>query len=198
MTCRSRRLRPAGAEPPPPRPPVRPPRRPARDLPRPGPPRGVGKTRLSIEAARELPEQFRDGTFFVPLAPVESAERAPTAIIEALELRPEDDRPVRTVLRDFLRVRECLLVLDNLEHIPDISLLVAELLAGAPDLTVLATSRVPLHVSGEHELEVPPLRVPSSGLEESTAALAENPSVALFEARARAVTPGFELTNANA
>src|SRR3954452_5007087 len=61
---------------------------------------GVGKTRLSIEAASELSERFRNGVFFVPLAQVESAERATAAVIEALELRPEGDRPAGAVLRD--------------------------------------------------------------------------------------------------
>jgi predicted ATPase/DNA-binding CsgD family transcriptional regulator len=157
---------------------------------------GVGKTRLAIEAAGGLAASFRDGIFFVPLAPVEPAGRAPAAIAEALELRPEGDRPPAAALRDFLRTRDCLLLLDNLEHLPEIGLLVAELLASAPQLKVLATSRAPLHVSAEHELEVPPLRVPGPG--EEPEELAGNPSVALFTARARAVAPGFEPTGENA
>jgi predicted ATPase/DNA-binding CsgD family transcriptional regulator len=158
---------------------------------------GVGKTRLAIEAARGLAASAPDGIFFVPLAPVESAERAPAAILEALELRPEGNRPPAAVLRDHLRARDCLLLLDNLEHIPDVGLLVADLLASAPQLRVLAASRVPLHVSAEHEVELPPLRVPGPA-EEPAAELAGNPSVALFAARARAGAPGFELTDENA
>lgn len=158
---------------------------------------GVGKTRLAIEAAGGLATSFRDGVLFVPLAPVESAARAPAAILEALALRPEGDRPPTAVLRDFLRARDCLLLLDNLEHIPEIGLLVADLLASAPQLRVLATSRTPLHLSAEHEVEIPPLPVPGSA-EEPAGELAGNPSVALFAARARAVAPGFEPAGENA
>ncbi|HEU4563993.1 MAG TPA: AAA family ATPase, partial [Gemmatimonadaceae bacterium] len=151
---------------------------------------GVGKTRLAIEAARRLAPRFRDGSVFVPLAPVESAAHAPAALLDALGLRAEDGVPA---LREHFRARRCLLVLDNLEHLPDVSLLVAELLAWAPDLVVLATSRVPLHLSSEHELEVAPLPIPGTGLEARATELAENSSVALFLARARAVSPGFDL-----
>ena len=158
---------------------------------------GVGKTRLALEVARRCASDpaFRDGTYFVPLASVDATEQVIVAMLDALELSVESGR---RALREFFRTRACLLFLDNLEHLPDAGLLVADLLAGAPDLKVLTTSRVALRVSGEHEATVAPLALPDGDAPLAAAELTTSAAVALFLVRARAVAPGFALTSENA
>jgi predicted ATPase/DNA-binding SARP family transcriptional activator len=116
---------------------------------------GTGKTRLALEAASELAEHFEHGVYFVPLAP-EDATTVPDAIAAALgvEERPE---PLADTLKARLKDRRLLLVTDNFEHVAEAAPLVSELLAAAPELKVLATSRSPLRLYGEHEYAVPPL-----------------------------------------
>jgi len=158
---------------------------------------GVGKTRLALEIARRCASDpaFRDGTYFVPLASVGTVEQVTVAMLDALEMSVESGR---RSLREFFRTRACLLFLDNLEHLPDVGLLVADLLAAAPDLKVLTTSRVPLRVSGEHEMSVAPLVVPDDESANSGVELGASAAVALFLARARAVASGFAFTSENA
>jgi predicted ATPase/class 3 adenylate cyclase len=112
-------------------------------------PGGSGKTRLALQAAAELSEEFRDGTFFVAIAPLREAQRVHSAVAEAVGLRPDDD------VVAWLAPKRVLLVLDNLEHLQGVATIVFELLVG--DIVVLATSRAPLHLSPERELPVEPL-----------------------------------------
>jgi predicted ATPase/DNA-binding transcriptional LysR family regulator len=134
-------------------------------------PGGSGKTRLAIEAGARLVDEHADGVYLVALSALREPELVPAAIAAALGLPDADD------LADRLRDRELLLVLDNLEQLADAAIPIADLLATAPRLRVLATSRVPLRLAGEHELRVEPLRL--------------DDAIALFERRARAVRPGF-------
>jgi predicted ATPase/DNA-binding SARP family transcriptional activator len=155
---------------------------------------GTGKTRLALAVAEELAPELAGGAAFVDLAPVSDAESIPSLVVQALSAGGADGDPVAAVAE---RVGDLplLLVLDNLEQLlPEVEP-VARLLAAAPRLLVLATSRAPLRLSGEHEYPVPPLPVPEAGasFEESAA----NESVRLFVARARAVSVGFELNDAN-
>ncbi len=155
---------------------------------------GSGKTRLALAAAQELAAELPGGAAFVDLAAVRDPALLPAAVAQALGADDGGD-PLGTALAR-LRERPLVLVLDNLEQLlPDVAA-VAALLAGAPSLCVLATSRAPLRLSGEHEYPVPPLPVPaaSAGFEEA----ADNDAVRLFLARARAVDPGFALTDGNA
>ena len=161
-------------------------------------PGGAGKTRLALHVAAELVEAYADGVWFVPLAPVASATLVAATIAGALGIRETAADSIEATLRDYLRPRRLLLVLDNFEHVVDASPLVADLLAHCPDIQVLATSRAPLHISGEHELPVPSLELPS--LERALRlddALASE-AVRLFVDRARAVQSHFELTEDNA
>jgi predicted ATPase len=141
---------------------------------------GIGKTRLALEAARRVADRYPDGVVFVPLDGVEDAEHVPAAIAEALGVR-EPAGDVAAALSARLRRRRLLLVLDNFEHVIDAASFVARLLDGAPELTTLITSRELLRLTGEYELQVPPL--PS-----------ENEAVELFTERASAARPGFELS----
>jgi predicted ATPase/DNA-binding SARP family transcriptional activator len=150
-------------------------------------PGGTGKTRLALAAASALAPELRDGAVFVDLSQIHERQLVLPTIALALGLGEED------VLAE-LRGRSLLLVLDNLEQLGDDTGPIAELLAGAPRLRVLATSRTPLRLSGEHEYPVPPLPVPTRGAAGDE--LAANEAVQLFVARARAVDPSFALTAA--
>jgi predicted ATPase/DNA-binding SARP family transcriptional activator len=149
-------------------------------------PGGTGKTRLAIDLARSLQASFEDGVFLIELAPIRDAALVPSAIGEALGVHEGG-------LEDALRSRRALLVLDNFEHVLDAAPVAARLLAAAPALRVIASSRAPLRISGEHEYPVGPLALPEPGADPDEAA-----AVALFVARARAVRPDFALDESNA
>ena len=160
-------------------------------------PGGAGKTRLSIAAAEELGPELRDGAVFVDLAAVHDPALLGSALAQALEIS-ETGEAMEDVLAADLRDRSMLLLLDNLEQlVPDVGL-VARLLAAAPRLLVLATSRTPLRLAAEHEYAVPPLAPPEPGAGLSFEELAANDAVRLFAARAGAVDPEFQLDDGNA
>ncbi len=161
-------------------------------------PGGVGKTRLAIEAARELADGFAAGARFVPLAPLGSPDLVLPAIARTLGIGESHPGGILPDLTEQLASTEVLLVLDNLEHVlaagPDLALL----LAACPALTLLVTSRAALHVSGEHEFAVPPLPLPVERGTWTFAQIGASDAVRLFVERAEAVQAGFRLTPANA
>jgi predicted ATPase len=160
-------------------------------------PGGTGKTRLAQKVAAQLLDRYADGVYFVDLSPITDSELVPTAISQALRLREQlGRRPVETLV-DHLRGRQQLLILDNLEHLPEAAKTVGALLDAADRLTVLATSRVSLRISGEQEFPVPPLALPDAS-ETDREAIGQEESVRLFVDRATAVRPGFRLTPDNA
>jgi predicted ATPase/class 3 adenylate cyclase len=161
-------------------------------------PGGTGKTRLAIQVAAERLADFKDGSYFVELAPVTEPTLAASAIASALLIREAPDRPLVETLKAELRDRQLLLVLDNFEQILDAGPLVTELLAAAPRLRVLVTSRAALHVRGEHEVPVPPLRIPDPASLPSLEMLSQFEGVALFLERAMAVRPDFRVDVASA
>ena len=146
---------------------------------------GTGKTRLALEIARRLEDGFADGACFVPLAAVGDGELVAPAIAQALGVRPGPGQSIAEALKAFVRERDLLLILDNFEHLLDAAPIVSELLAAAPELTVLATSRTYLNLYGESEYAVPPL-----GLEVE--------AISLFAERARAARTDFAPTDGNA
>jgi predicted ATPase/DNA-binding SARP family transcriptional activator len=160
-------------------------------------PGGTGKTRLALQAAADSLGHFPSGTFFVALAPVSDPELVVPTIAQVLGLRVPRGRALMQVLADYLAERKLLLVLDNVEHLVAAAPAVAKLVAEAPGLKILATSREPLHVSGERVFPVPPLEVPEIGLGDWDV-IAANEAVGLFVERAQAIRPDFELTEANA
>ncbi len=161
-------------------------------------PAGVGKTRLALRVADEAAVGFPDGVAFVPLAAVTDPGLVPSAIARALGVRAEGPDEVLPRLAVALRGRRLLVVLDNLEQIVAAGPALAALLGACPALTLLATSRARLRVSGEQVYAVPPLvppdAVPSAAPEE----IAAVDAVRLFVDRARAADAGFALTAANA
>jgi predicted ATPase len=153
-----------------------------------GPP-GSGKTRIALELGRSVLGTFVDGAWFVPLAPIQDDGLVAHAVARALDLSEKSGTPMTEVVGQHLASRRLLLIIDNFEHLLSGAALVAQWLAGAPDLHVLVTSREPLHLSGEWEFEVPPLRVPSDANDPHAA---EVEAVQLFTERARAVDASFE------
>jgi predicted ATPase/DNA-binding XRE family transcriptional regulator len=159
---------------------------------------GVGKTRLAVEAARDAQDRFSDGAAFVGLASLPDPSLLAPTLLRSLGLREAEGRIPGEALRYHLREKNLLLVLDNLEHLLDAAAEVAVLIEACPELVVLATSRAPLRVRGEQEYPVPPLALPSSTVGSSEADVLGAPSGRLFLERARAVSPGFEITEGNA
>jgi len=161
-----------------------------------GPP-GVGKSRLALQVAEEVGQHFRNGACFVALAPLQDAATVLPAVAQALDL-VDTGRPLAAALAERLSREEIVLLLDNFEHVIAAASEIAALLTAAPALKVICTSRVPLHIAGEHEFIVPPLALPDMTHLPEPAVLELNPAVALFVARARAVYPGFTVTADNA
>lgn len=161
-------------------------------------PGGVGKTRLALEIARELETDFLDGCTLVCLEDMAGAELVPSAVAGALGVRASAGSSIEEALLGSLRERELFVVLDNFEHVLPAGILVSRLLSGCPKLKVLVTSREPLHLRGEQEIDVSPLSVPESGRLPPLEELRRVPSVTLFLRRACAVRSGFELSGGNA
>ncbi len=156
---------------------------------------GSGKTRLALEAAQAVLDEFEE-VAFVDLAPVRDPELVIPTISQTLGLSESLDEPPLRALATHLRDRRMLLVLDNVEQVVEAAPLLAQLLGATRSVKALVTSRTPLRVRGEREFPVAPLDVPSvsAGFEE----LERNPAVALFADRASAVIPSFTLTPGNA
>lgn len=161
-----------------------------------GPP-GIGKTRLGIEVAAELLDDFADGVFFVPLAPINDPELVASKIATILGVRESADQPIADALKQYLHDKQMLLVLDNFEQVLDAAMLVAELLTAAPRLKVLVTSRAVLHLRGEKEFPVPPLSLPDPKESIDAEALSRYEAVELFIERASDVKYDFTLTPEN-
>jgi non-specific serine/threonine protein kinase len=158
---------------------------------------GTGKTRLSLEAAAALQGEL-DVVVFVDLLPVREPELVPAAIAQELGVEEVPGRSLAELIQQLLGSRAALLVLDNFEQVLPAATFVTELLAAAPQLSLLVTSQSPLRVRGEHEYGVPPLTLPDDLDVDDPHALGRSPAVALFVERVQAVRPGFELTAENA
>jgi DNA-binding winged helix-turn-helix (wHTH) protein len=157
-------------------------------------PGGTGKTRLALEAAAGLLRHFANGVFFVAFSPVNDPDLVVSAIAQTLGITEASDKRLVGALKRYLRDKEVLLLLDNFEQLLTAAPLVTELLATCPQLKVLVTSRAILHLRGEYEFPVQPLRVPDSASSQSVEALLQYASIALFIQRARAVKPDFDIT----
>lgn len=161
---------------------------------------GMGKTRLAIEVARQVAADFTAGVCFVPLGSLQDAGLLMATVARVLGIEEAPGRPIVDTLAGALHERELLLVLDNVEQLLSAAVDVAALLAGCPDLTILATSREPLEVRAEHVFDLPALSTPTStgdgGLTAEAAMRYE--AVALFVQRARAVRHDWRLSDADA
>ncbi len=162
-----------------------------------GPP-GVGKTRIALQVAHTLHPTVRDGALFISLGSIHDPELVLRIIGRALELPESAHQSSAVQLIAALHGRACILVLDNFEQVVAAAPALSALLEALPLLTVLITSRTPLHISGEYQLRVPPLALPDVHDLPPLDALAQVPAVALFVQRAQATVPGFALTDTNA
>jgi predicted ATPase/DNA-binding XRE family transcriptional regulator len=163
-------------------------------------PGGVGKTRLALAIASEVAGDYPDGVAWVELAPLRDPDLVLSAIAQALEVGEGGEHSLQERLETALVERRLLLVLDNCEHVLPAMPLVGDMLAAAPRLRVLATSRARLRLRGERELPIEPLALPeaSGATAPSVETLAGVAAVQLFVARATEVRPGFALTPENA
>jgi predicted ATPase/class 3 adenylate cyclase len=161
-------------------------------------PGGIGKTRLSLQVAAEVLDDFQAGVWFVRLSRLMDPDLVVPTIAQMLELREQGTRPIAETLREHLRDRHLLLVLDNFEQVVGAAPEVSALLESAPNVKMLVTSRVALHVRGEREYAAPPLRLPDVRRERDVAVLTQYEAVALFVERAQAARADFQVTAANA
>jgi predicted ATPase/DNA-binding CsgD family transcriptional regulator len=164
-------------------------------------PGGVGKTRLALELAHQLKDEFADGVCLVELAPVGDPALVAKAIATALGLVDEPSRPLTGQIADYLAPRETLLILDNCEHLIGACAELLQLLLTrcCTDLRVLATSREPVGVAGEVEWRVPALSLPPpEALAGAPGQLEQYEAVRLFLERARTVAPNYVLDQSNA
>jgi predicted ATPase len=161
-------------------------------------PGGVGKTRLAVEAGEQLQDQFSAGVVFVPLDSVTDPGLVLAAIGRAAGADLAGTGSPVQALAEALGGGAWLLVLDNLEQVVQAAPHLGELLTRCPQLAMLATSRTALGLRAEREYPVPPLQLPAGPSAASAAQVAASPAVALFVDRARAVRPGFAVTEGNA
>jgi non-specific serine/threonine protein kinase len=163
-------------------------------------PGGSGKTRLALQSASGLLDDFRDGVWLIELAPLAEPSLVPQTVANTLGLKEEPGRALLATLTDHLRGKKILLILDNCEHLIQASAELADaLLHACPNVHILATSREMLGIAGEHTLLVPSLSLPADiqGLQDF-GSLSEYEAVRLFVERAVTVMPDFILTNENA
>jgi predicted ATPase/class 3 adenylate cyclase len=161
-------------------------------------PGGTGKTRLALEIASRQLDRFPDGVFFVDLSPLTDPTLVTSEIAGVLKVREAPHLDLAGSLRRHLADLDVMLVLDNFEQLVDGSPVIGDLLDAAPGLTVLATSRIAMRLSGEHEYQVAPLELPARERRGGAAQLVASESVRLFVDRATSVRPDFTLTDANA
>ena len=159
-------------------------------------PGGIGKTRLALQAAADVVERFRDGVYWVPLAPIRDPGLVAATLAQVLGLAERPGEPIGETIDSYLADKQMLLALDNLEHVVDAAReLTAAILATAPRVRIVATTREALRISAEHLYEVPALALPD-GSDPSF----DDPvdAVELFVSRAQAADSAFALTEANA
>ena len=162
-------------------------------------PGGSGKSRLALRVAADLLTEYRDGSCFVDLAPVTDPALVPAAVANALGVPEAAGRPILDGVKEHLRHRELLQVVDNFEQVAEAGPVLEELLTAAPRLRAMVTSRVVLSLRGEQEYAVPPLQVPDpERLPTGLPALRAVEAVRLFAERATAADPRFTLTEENA
>jgi predicted ATPase/serine/threonine protein kinase len=164
-------------------------------------PGGIGKSRLAIEVARDVAEQFASGVYFVPLSAITDPGLIILTIAQMLGLRETCREAPMDALKERLSNSSgsmTLLLIDNFEHLVEAAPVLAEVLALAPSLKLLVTSRAALHVYNEHEFSVPPLALPDAKSIVSANELSKFSAISLFVQRAAAVKPNFEITEENA
>lgn len=160
-------------------------------------PGGTGKTRLAFEVVKRLTPGLPDGAWFVDLSPLVDPGLIPSAVASVLGVKEKGGQSALDGLKEYLARRDMLLLLDNFEHLVDGASTVGQLLAAAPDLKCLVTSRERLHVYGEREFPLVPLSLPQAEASSPEELLEASEAVRLFQERAKAIDPSFELSQEN-
>ena len=158
---------------------------------------GSGKTRLALQVAAEIIDQFQDGVFFVPLAPIFDPVHLYSTIGQGLGLAEIPGRSIGDHLKDYLKNKSILLLLDNFEQVISAAPVVAELLIACANLKIMVTSREKLRIRGESEYPVPPLALPDRKDLASHDSLQQFSAIALFVQRAQAIKPDFQMAEEN-
>jgi predicted ATPase/serine/threonine protein kinase/DNA-binding CsgD family transcriptional regulator len=158
---------------------------------------GVGKTRLGLQVATDLLDDFTDGICFVPLAPISDPELVVPTIAQALGIKEAGDRPLVDLLPTYLQNKRLLLLLDNFEQVAAAATRLSDLLTSSPQLKIMVTSRAVLHIRAEHEFPVPPLALPDLTHLPESEVLSQYAAVALFLQYAKTASPNFQSTPAN-
>jgi predicted ATPase/serine/threonine protein kinase len=163
-------------------------------------PGGIGKTRLALQVASEIADQFPGGVYFVALSAIGERGLIASTIAQAVGVRETGNTSPQESLMEYAGglSQPMLLLLDNFEHLVSAAPVVAQMLTTGPKLKVVVTSQAPLHVYGEHEFPVPPLPLPDPKSIPPLEILSRVPAIALFVARAQAVKHQFALTKENA
>ena len=162
-------------------------------------PGGTGKTRLMLQVGEEIIHKYPDGVWFVELAPLTNPTKIPDRIAATLNVQEQPGRNILDTLFDYLRHKELLLLLDNVEHlVRDCAEVTANLLEHCPNITILVTGREALFISGETTLQIPSLSLPARNGEISFEEICLSEGVQLFMERAKAVRPDFEINPKNA
>jgi len=164
-------------------------------------PGGIGKTRLALQVAGKMAEQFAGGVCFVGLSAIGEPGLIASAIAQVVGVRETGNKSAQENLMEYLGgglSQPMLLVLDNFEHVVAAAPVVAQMLTAGPKLKVVVTSQAPLHIYGEHEFPVPPLELPDPKSIPALEVLSRLPAIALFVERAQAVKHQFVLTKENA
>jgi predicted ATPase/class 3 adenylate cyclase len=162
-------------------------------------PGGVGKSRLGVQGAAGLIDEYPDGVWLVELAPVADPQLVPQAVASALGISEEPGRDLLATLTDYLRHKKALLFVDNCEHLIDAcAQLIDTILRSCPGIHFLATSREALGIAGETSWPLPPMSIPDVEQTMPLDSLAGSDAIQLFLDRALAVHPGFILTEDNA
>jgi predicted ATPase/class 3 adenylate cyclase/Tfp pilus assembly protein PilF len=161
-------------------------------------PGGTGKTRLALQVAADLVDEFPDGVYGVLLAPIADPDVVPLEVARVLGVEETPTLSIAEALKATLANRRTLILFDNFEHVGPAAALLADLLGACPSLKTLVTSREPLRIAAERQYPVPALEVPESIRANSAVEAAEYEAVVLFVERARAVRPDFELTDETA
>lgn len=161
-------------------------------------PGGVGKTRLALHALATAPMPPSETVHYVDLSTLQTHTLVLNQIALALEVNEAGELPLPERIGVRLKERRTLIVLDNCEHVIDAAPELAALLAAAPTLAIIATSRTPWRLQAEHELPISPLPLPQRNANLTVETALQAAAVALFVARAQAVRPDFQIDASNA
>ena len=162
-------------------------------------PGGTGKSRLGLQIALDLRDDFEDGVYLVRLTPVRDPDLVVSTIADTLGIRETNDvRSLLGKLKEYLRDKQMLLLLDNFEQVLEAAPKIVELMETCPKLRLIVTSRAALRVRGEKELFVPPLAVPLSHGYFDLQNVSQYAAVELFIQRAKSIKPDFTVTDENA